>query len=168
MGGKPGSNFVGNVWYGDKGTVVCPSYSGGVALAPDLSVIQKFEGGGDHFENFVNAVRSGKHEDLNCDISEGHPSAALCHLANISLRQGKTTMLGELKDIAGTKEANEILKKMLTHLEDNKVDLSKTPAFYGALLAIDAKKETFTGNNDKAKAMLTREYRKGFQPFAEA
>ena len=39
-----------------------------------------------HFENFVNAVRSGKHEDLNCDIAEGHLSAALCHLANISLR----------------------------------------------------------------------------------
>ena len=77
-------------------------------------------------------------------------------------------MLGELKDIAGSKEANDALKKMLGHLEDNKVDLSKTPAFYGPLLPIDVKKEKFTGNNDKANAMLTREYRKGFEPFQGA
>ena len=32
---------------------------------------------------------AGKHEDLNCDITEGHLSAALCHLANISYRLGK-------------------------------------------------------------------------------
>jgi predicted dehydrogenase len=168
LGGKPGSNFVGNIWYGDKGLVVCPSYTGGVAMNPDLSVVQKFSGDGDHFANFIKAVRSGKHEDLACDISEGHISAALCHLSNISLRLGKTVMLGELKDIAGSKEANDALKKMLGHLEDNKVDLSKTAAFYGPLLPIDVKKEKFTGNNDKANAMLTREYRKGFEPFQGA
>jgi predicted dehydrogenase len=164
LGGK-GPNFVGNIWYGEKGTLVCPSYNSGVVLGPDLQVVQKFTGGGDglHFENFVKAVRSGDHKDLNCDIAEGHLSAALCHLANISYRLGKPTTVGELKEIAGSKEANDALKKMVAHLEDNKVDL-KSPAFAGPLLTLDPKTEKFTGAMaDKANPMLTREYRKGYE-----
>ena len=34
---------------------------------------------------------------------------------------------------------------------------------FGPLLPIDAKTERFTGSNDKANAMLTREYRKGYE-----
>ena len=35
LGGTPyKSNFVGNIWYGDKGIVVCPSYNSGVVLRP--------------------------------------------------------------------------------------------------------------------------------------
>ena len=138
--------------------------------APDLSVVKKFSGGSDryHFDNFVKAVRSGKPRGQNCDITEGHLSAALCHLANISLRLGKTVMLGELKDVAGSKEANAALKRMLAHLDHNKIDLSKTPAFYGPTLTLDVKKERFSGNNDKANGMLKRDYRKGFEPFHQA
>jgi hypothetical protein len=165
LGGKKGSNFVGNIWYGDKGTLVCPSYNSGVVLSPDLQVVQKFSGGGDnlHFENFVKAVRSGRHEDLNCDIAEGHLSAALCHLANISYRLGKEVPLGELKEIAGGKEATDYLKGMVAHLLSNKVDPAAV-AHVGPLLTIDPKAERFTGElKDKANPMLTREYRKGFE-----
>jgi predicted dehydrogenase len=166
LGGKPKKdNFVGNIWYGEKGILVCPSYNSGVVLSPDLQVVQKFSGGGDnlHFENFVKAVRSGKHEDLNCDIAEGHLSAALCHLGNISYRLGKETPLGELKEIAGGKDATDALKRMVAHLEDNKVD-ANSPAHLGPLLTIDPKNEQFTGEHkDKANPMLTREYRKGFE-----
>ena len=44
---------------------------------------------GDHFGNFIAAVRSRKTADLNADILEGHYSSALCHLANISYRLGE-------------------------------------------------------------------------------
>jgi predicted dehydrogenase len=162
-GGKVGTNFVGNIWYGEKGILVCPSYNRGVVLAPDLSVVKEFSGGDDkfHFENFANAARSGKPEDLHCPPEEGHPSAALCHLCNISLRLGTRTPLGELKDIAGSKEANEALKRMITHLTDNKVDL-KEECLVGPVLPIDPAKEEFTGNNPIANFMLGREYRKGY------
>jgi hypothetical protein len=43
-----------------------------------------------HVANFLKAVRSRKREDLTCDILEGHLSAALCHMANISYRTGRT------------------------------------------------------------------------------
>src|SRR5262245_55161376 len=54
LGGKRGSGFVGNIWYGEKGILVCPNYGSGVVLSPDLQVIKKFSGGDDkfHFENF--------------------------------------------------------------------------------------------------------------------
>jgi len=173
-GGKVGSNFVGNIWYGEKGIVVCPGYNKGVVLAPDLSVVKEFSGGSDddHFKNFIAAVRSGKHTDLNCDVEEGHLSAALCHLANISVRLGKQTPLAEVKEIAGSKETGEALKRMVTHVEDNLANvedkellktLLKIPCLVGPLLNIDIKTERFTGSNDKANAMLTREYRKGFE-----
>jgi predicted dehydrogenase len=163
LGGK-GPNFVGNIWYGEKGILVCPSYNSGVVLSPELEVVQKFSGGGDgnHFENFVKAVRSGKHQDLNCDVTEGHLSAALCHLANISVRLGKTVPLGELKEIAGSKETGEYLQKMVSHLADNNVDM-KAPALVGPVLPIDPKTERFTGSNEKANAMLGRENRKGYR-----
>ncbi len=162
--GKKGSNFVGNIWYGDKGTMVCPNYSSGVLLDPENKVVEKFGGGGDgeHFANFIKAVRSGKKEDLNCDIAEGHLSAALCHLANVSYRLGEAKALGELKEIGSSKQANAALTRMVAHLTDNNVDL-KTPCHFGPTLVMDPETERFTGNNDKANALMGREYRKGFE-----
>jgi hypothetical protein len=46
-------------------------------------------GGGDHFLNFLEAVRSRKRESLNAEIQEGAISTALVHLANISYRLGR-------------------------------------------------------------------------------
>ena len=163
-GGKVGGNFVGNIWYGEKGILVCPSYNRGVVLAPDLSVVKEFSGGDDrfHFENFVKSVRSGKSEDLHCGPDEGHQSAALCHLANISMRLGKHMPLGDVKDIAGSKEVGEALKRMVGHLTSNKVDL-KDECLFGPVLNIDPKTEEFTGNNEVANYMLSRNYRKGYE-----
>ena len=159
---------VGNIWFGDKGHVVCPSYSGGVAYDLDGNKVKEFKGGADqaHFDNFVKAARSGKHTDLNCDIAEGHVSAALCHLANVSYRLGKETPMDAPTDaFTGCKEAGEALARMKSHLTDNKVDLAKAVGRVGPKLLIDAKTEQFTGGADdlaKANAMLFREYRKGF------
>jgi hypothetical protein len=46
-------------------------------------------GGGNHFANFIDAIRSGKDEILNCKTIEGHYSCALPHLANTSYRLGR-------------------------------------------------------------------------------
>ena len=44
----------------------------------------------DHFRNWLAAVRSRKSETLTAEIEEGHLSSALCHLANIAQRTGRT------------------------------------------------------------------------------
>jgi predicted dehydrogenase len=155
---------VGNIWVGTEGYVVCPSYAGGTAHDKAGKEIAKFSGGNDqfHFDNFVKAVRSRKHTDLNCDIADGHLSAALCHLANISLRSGTQAPLAKAADATDDKRVNEFAAGMLAHLKANKVDASETKALFGPVLAIDTKTEKFT-NNAKANDLLFREYRKGFE-----
>jgi len=157
---------VGNIWFGDKGYVVCPSYSSGIAYDGDGNKVKEFKGGSDqmHFDNFVKAVRSGKSTDLNCDVEEGHLSAALCHLGNISYRMGTPALLGEtFKAFGGNPESGEAYKRMLAHLSDNKVDLKEAKGMIGRKLTIDPKTEKFTGSDvEKANALLFREYRKGF------
>ena len=54
------------------------------------------------------------------------------------------------------------LKNTVEHLKANGVDLDKTPMALGPMLKFDNETERFT-NNDEANAMLTREYRKGFE-----
>jgi predicted dehydrogenase len=157
---------VGNIWFGDKGYVVCPNYSSGIAYDPDGKAVKKFSGGDDHYHyaNFVKAVRSRKPSDLNCEVLEGHLSAALCHLANISYRLGREeTMDRADAAFAGDKHAAEALERMRQHLKDNGVKLSEAKGRVGPRLAFDPKAERFTGPGaDKANPMLFREYRKGF------
>lgn len=166
---KAGGNFVGNIWYGTEGIVVCPSYSSGIVLDKDLKEVKRFSGGGDqaHYDNFVKAVRSRNASDLNAEITEGHLSSALCHLGNISYRLGKEAPIGEAGDFTSLKEAKEAYARLLDHLKANKVETT-TPARIGLTLKIDPKSERFTGGADadalkKANDMLFREYRKGFE-----
>jgi predicted dehydrogenase len=158
---------VGNIWFGSKGTVVCPSYSSGMVLDPNGKTIKEFKGGGDHFhfENFVKAVRSRNRKDLHCDVEEGHISAALCHLGNISYRLGKPAVFADdIKAFEKLVAANEAFERMKAHIADNKVEVSSAKCFVGAKLTFDPKTEKITAADDlaKANAMLFREYRKGF------
>lgn len=153
--------FVGNVWYGDKGLLVCPTYSSGIAYSNDGEVLKRFKGNGDHFLNFVNAVRSRKKEDLHADIEEGHLSSALCHLGNISHRLGVQETFANKPQVFGSKAADEAMLDCIAHLKEHKVD-ADTKYSLGRKLTIDPKTESFTGDKE-ADVMLTREYRKGFE-----
>jgi predicted dehydrogenase len=113
-----------------------------------------------HFRNFIDAIKAGKSEALNADVQDGHMSAALCHLANISYR------LGELRPITKDdpftcEEGNEAFNRMRKHLTENGVDLAKTQLQVGRTLSFDPKAEKFV-NDAEADKLLTREYRKPF------
>jgi hypothetical protein len=114
-----------------------------------------------HFRNFIEAVKAGKPEMLNADVLEGHLSASLGHLANISYR------LGELRPITKddpftSEEGNEAFSRTRKHLTDNGVDLAKTQLRVGRTLSFDPKTEKFV-NDPEADKLLTRQYRKGFE-----
>lgn len=154
---------VGVIFYGTEGYMVVPSYSGGVVLDKNQKPTgQKFEGGGDahHFANFVQAVRSRKHEDLNADILDGHLSSALCHLGNISYRLGTPVLANEIASrLAGDTEALETFDRFQQHLRDNQVDPATTKITSGPKLMLTGNEE-FTGpRSEEANKMLTREYR---------
>jgi predicted dehydrogenase len=158
---KRNPNFVGNVWYGTEGIVVCPSYDSGIALNNDGEVVKKFAGGGNHFRNFVNAVRTRKKEDLNADIHEGHLSSALCHLGNISHRLGAQQTFGGKPTAFTSKAANDAMADCIAHLKENKIEADSTAYSLGRKLTLDVRGESFLGDKEAA-TMLTREYRKGF------
>ena len=84
---------VGNIAHLESGILVGGKFypkgeSEAVPLASVVKLNTERGPGNGHFGNFIAAVRSRKVEDLNADILEGHYSAALCHLANISYRTG--------------------------------------------------------------------------------
>lgn len=69
-------------------------------------------GGGGHLNNLLTAIRSGKREDLTCDIEKGHLSSALPLIANISYRLGRElTLDGNNERFIEDKEADKMLSR---------------------------------------------------------
>jgi predicted dehydrogenase len=66
-----------------------------------------------HYQNFIDAIRADDYKVLTCNILEGHLSAVLPHLANVSYRVGRAlTFDGKTETIANDKEANALLTRV--------------------------------------------------------
>lgn len=160
-------NKIGVIFYGTEGYLVQKEYTHCVAFDLKGQIIKEFKGGGDHFGNFFDAVRSRNPQDLNSDALQGHLSAALADLANISyyLGQDNKVSVSEAKAILGKIKSQdfniETLYRTVRHWTDNGVDLDKYPMSMGPMLHFDPVKERFT-NNAAANKMLTAKYRKPF------
>lgn len=153
---------IGNVFHGTDGYVVLTSYTGGAAFDKDGNMVTTFSGGGDHFRNFIDAVRSRKMEELRGEINEGHLSSALCHLGNISYLLGDKQSFGAKPSMMAENEAAlETLERMEQHLSENGLDMQNGHYTLGQKLQIDTKKEKFVKSKE-ADRLLTREYREGF------
>lgn len=117
-----------------------------------------------HQANFVEAMRSRKPGDLNADIQEGHLSAALCHMANVSHRLGERVKLDAM--IEATKanaQWSDAFERFRDHLGANGVDIAKTPAVLGPWLTMDSDTETFIGEfAEQANELSRRGYREPF------
>jgi len=65
-----------------------------------------------HFTNFLDCVRSGRWQDLNSDILEGHLSSSLCHLGNIACRLKRSLQFNpDTETFLNDTEANTYLTK---------------------------------------------------------
>ena len=116
-----------------------------------------------HAMNFLNAMKTRDASRLSCPASEGHLSAALCHLAGISHRLGKTASLDQLR--SATKQdstLDESLGRMLEHLKANLVDVAATPLVLGEKLTLDTASQQCL-QSPAANALLHRKDRKGFE-----
>ena len=157
---------------GSEGYLV-GNFGKNVVFDPAGKQIEVINGqGDDHFANFLKAVRSRKREEQNAEILEGHQSAAIVHLANISYRLGHPTDTKEVTRELAAVKANEnnveTFEQTVQHLKDNGVDTAKLQMTLGPCLKFDSEKETFP-DNAAANALLTREYRKPFVvPAADA
>ena len=60
-----------------------------------------------HYQNFIDCVKNRRQDQLVADIEEGHYSAMLCHLGNISYRTGRRLQFDpETETFPGDDEAN--------------------------------------------------------------
>ncbi len=160
-------NKIGVIFYGSEGYLVQKTYTNCVAYDKDFNEIRTFGGGGNHFGNFLDVCESRNMDDLNADAREGHLSAGLSHLGNISYYLGEENKVSpkQAADVlAGIKSLDDneaSLERTLQHLRDNKVDLDKYPISMGPLLKFDPEKEVFP-ESPAATEMVTRSYRDGF------
>jgi hypothetical protein len=160
-------NKIGVVFYGSDGYLVQQSYTRCIAYDLEMNVIREFTGGGNHYRNFIDACLSRDREALHAEALEGHLSASLAHLGNISYYLGEQNRVSpaELKNtLAGVNSLDDnaaTVDRTVQHLVDNQVDLEKYPLSLGPLLHFDPEQEVFP-DSAEATAMVTREYREGF------
>jgi predicted dehydrogenase len=89
--GKFYPNTIGNLFYGSGGYLAIDGYSSYRSwLGPKQEQGPAAAAYGDHFANFIGAVRTRNRASLAAEIEEGAISTTLVHLANISYRVGRT------------------------------------------------------------------------------
>ncbi len=162
--------MIGVIFYGSEGYVVMDSYTHGAAFDLQGRMIAEFRGDGDHYGNFVEAVKASNPELLAADINEGCLSSGLSHLANVSYYLGKPANLDEirsvLKELKTTEDPLATLDRVVEHLRSSPppetVDLSKTPLTLGPLLAFDPVACKFPNNPEANRLLRREEYRKPY------
>ena len=112
-----GAHTIGVLFFGSDGYLTVSNrgyqtYLGEKRVPGPSGQAGKADGTALHFENFRKAVISRRVSDLNCDVLEGHLSAALCHLANISYRTGDKLLFDPQQErFVGNYGADTLLKR---------------------------------------------------------
>ncbi len=105
-------NTIGNIFYGSKGYLAMDGYTAYKSwLGEKQESGPSSKGSADHFANFIDCVRSRRAEDIHAPIEEGHISATLVHLANVSYRLGRTINFDpDTEQVIGDEEAARLLR----------------------------------------------------------
>ncbi len=119
----------------------------GIAWDKDGREVGKFTGGGDHFANFITAVRKGDSRELNAGILVGHVSAAVCHTGNISYRLGRKASRKQMQArLADTPLFVPVFERFMEHLTAHGIDVDAPAVTLGPWLSIDRENECFQDN----------------------
>lgn len=165
-------NKVGVVFYGSQGYLVQKTYADFVAFDRDMNEIRQFKTKDNlnsaHMGNFVDACVARDSSKLTADAMVGHLSAAVSHLGNISYYLGESNKVSAdvikkaLANVKSLDDNDATLARTLEHLKANGVEIDSDNLSLGPQLSFDPTSEKFT-NNEAANAMITREYRTGFE-----
>ena len=117
--GAPLNVMVGNLFYGVDGWAAMSDqgFQAFKGESNELIMEERPErgGGGDatglHMQNFLAACKSRNSKDLHDEIGNAYPSAALCHMANISYRVGRKLTLTVGPKFGNDAEANKLLTR---------------------------------------------------------
>ena len=106
LGGKPrtdkaymvsSNNTVGNLFFGSKGYMAKDVDKWQAFMGEEREAGETGGGLGDHYADFIAAIRAGDQKLAQGDIREGFYSCALMHLGNISYRLGKSLEFDPVK-----------------------------------------------------------------------
>ena len=108
-----GGNAVGVLFFGSEGILELPNYhSYQFYFGRNREKGPGRAEGGNHFANFIDAVRQRDPGVLNAEIEEGHLSSALCHYANVAYLRGRTLEVDPTSEkCGGDDEANRLLTR---------------------------------------------------------
>ena len=160
---------IGNIVYGTDGYIVIS----------ELWQLRRFRQGRRSHKNFTAAATISATSSKPCAAARSSDltptswtatSPARCATSATSpiASATRSRSLQRLKRFGDDKEAAETFGRMEQHLTDNKVPLDETKYRIGRKLKFDPKTERFLGDKE-ADALLTRQYRKGFElPIAKA
>jgi predicted dehydrogenase len=113
--GSKGGNTVGAIFYGANGYLTVWDEDHGryqTFLGREQQPGPSGHDAGNNWANFIAALRTRKHEDLNAPIEEGAISTTLVHLANISYRVGRTVHFDAATySITGDPAANKLFRR---------------------------------------------------------
>jgi predicted dehydrogenase len=105
-------NTVGNVFYGSKGYMAKDVDRWKVYYGRKGEPGPGGEGLGNHYENFITAIRNNDPSAAHGNIIEGRYTAALVHLANISYRLHRSLKFDPKQErFIGDEEANRLLRR---------------------------------------------------------
>jgi hypothetical protein len=106
-----GGASVGNIFYGSEGYLVVKGYDTyEIYMGQKKEPGPKRKAGGDHYANFIKAVRSRKTSDQNGPVETAHLASSLAHLGNIAFRLGRVLEFDPATEkFASDAEANGML-----------------------------------------------------------
>ncbi len=114
-----GRNFIGDMFFGSDGYMSVDQRGFQVYLGDGRELTERMDYAepriwdtAPHIGNFIEAVKSRNATDLHADILEGHLSASLCHMANISYRTGRKLTFDPVSEMfVNNPEANGLVKR---------------------------------------------------------
>ena len=106
------TNTIGNIFYGSNGYLGIDNYdSYKTWIGDDAEPGPSGKASGDHYQNFVDCIRSRRAEDIHSPIEEAHISCTLVHLANASYRLNRTLRFDAASEqVVDDEEANRMLR----------------------------------------------------------
>jgi predicted dehydrogenase len=106
------SNNIGNLFYGSKGYMSKNLNDWQVYMGRDLIPADSGNGIGNHYENFISAIRANDQSLAKADIEDGFYSCALIHLGNIACQLGRSLEFDPASmKFRNDTEANELLTR---------------------------------------------------------
>ncbi len=114
---KRGANTIGNLFYGSDGWMNVDGNGFQVYKGEDDQKVMDEKRSPEtdtvpHMQNFVDAVKSRKYQDLRAEIEIGARAAALCHMANVAYRLNRRLQFDDAKrQFIGDAEANKMMTR---------------------------------------------------------